>query len=668
MSEQAKKSNSAQTSDSQQPAVKTAKEQDSSAESHKAYKKKVLTDFTKTAVAKKYIEALPDYEILGELGRGSQGHVLLGRRKSDDTKVAIKVLYIDSVKNWKDYELFHREADTLASLEIPGVARFYEAIERLEDNPPCSYLIQEYIEGSSLNDMLKSGHRFSFVDVYDIILQLLVLLHDLHLHNPPVIHRDIKPSNILLKHTDNGYVVHLIDFGAVANPQVQGGGSTVAGTYGYMPPEQLMGKPTPASDIYSLAAVAVYLLSGRSPADMPIKDFHLIFEPDLQNMPPAVVNTLRSMLEPAPDKRLCDYDTLYDLFENFQNDIYESTGVRQKVLTPEEFNAKLKGVEYFEQNGNLELWQELSDRLPREDRLIPVSYLKIPSYHNQLHSDGLSVFKETSFERNGEETRRSGLIVFLFVALYLLFFTAISFLAFIQNYKSLFITSILIGIALLPIFVSRVHGSKRYQVTLPSSNLASSQSQLRELLKSGRKTIATIVSVEYCTIAKESRMDYEDHFEIIRDVEVNYADNKTNGPMARFACHRAPKFRIGYKFNPPDDVRSEDLIHYITTYVEPEKHYKVGDPLPILYRMYKSINKKSASEQIIEHVVSMPFPMPLDLLYSADNVYAEDQVTYSNHLKIRGVIDENAVGRRKKIAHRWVALDGKRDAKHWFWD
>jgi serine/threonine protein kinase len=110
------------------------------------------------------------------------------------------------------------------------------------------------------------------------MMQLLDILKQLHAHEPPVIHRDIKPSNILLKALGgDDYEVYLIDFGAVANPQVQGGGSTVAGTFGYMAPEQLTGKPCPASDIYSLAAVAVYLISGRSPADMPMKDFSSLY-------------------------------------------------------------------------------------------------------------------------------------------------------------------------------------------------------------------------------------------------------------------------------------------------------------------------------------------------------------------------------------------------------
>lgn len=209
---------------------------------------------------------LPGYKLIREIGHGAQGKVYLCERVQDGQRVAIKRLNIESVKNWKEYELFHREATVLESLTIDGVARFYEAIDRLQDNPPCSYIVQEYIPGKSLSEILNTGIRLPLHCVYDIVLQLLNILKQLQSHKPPVIHRDIKPSNILLEPTKGDqYKVWLIDFGAVANPQVQSGGSTVAGTFGYMPPEQLTGNPIPASDIYSLAAVIVYVLSGRSP-------------------------------------------------------------------------------------------------------------------------------------------------------------------------------------------------------------------------------------------------------------------------------------------------------------------------------------------------------------------------------------------------------------------
>ena len=169
------------------------------------------------------------YKFIRKIGHGKQGNVYLSSRNNDQKQVVIKQLNISSIRNWKAYDLFRREADTLASLDIDGIATFYDAFESLDDNPPCAYIVQEYIDAPSLDSMLKSGHRFTKECIYDIVIQLLVIIKKLHQHKPTVIHRDIKPSNILLKKIDNDkYKAYLIDFGAVANPQVQGGGSTIA--------------------------------------------------------------------------------------------------------------------------------------------------------------------------------------------------------------------------------------------------------------------------------------------------------------------------------------------------------------------------------------------------------------------------------------------------------
>ena len=304
------------------------------------------------------------YRFVDLIGHGAQANIYLAERLSDHTKVAIKQLNIGSVKNWKAYDLFHREADVLSKLHINGVAKFYEAIDCLEDEPPCSYIVQEYIEGTSLGNLLKKGHRFEVREVYDILIQLLDILDELHHQNPPVIHRDIKPSNIMLSRSENGeYQVKLIDFGAVANPQVQGGGSTVAGTFGYMPPEQLMGKTVPGSDIYALAAVAVHIFSGKSPADLPSKDFRLIFEPSMEQMPPELLNTLRKMLEPKVDERLCDVDDIKHRFYKFRDNDYK---INQKPSAiTKDLDTMLKKVRYIGETGNMDVWQSLADETPR---------------------------------------------------------------------------------------------------------------------------------------------------------------------------------------------------------------------------------------------------------------------------------------------------------------
>lgn len=163
------------------------------------------------------------YEILECLGRGSQGEVYRGKRLGDGSEVAIKVMHIKSVKNWKMYELFDREAKVLSTIHVDGVAKFYEAIEDLNGPDPVSVIVQQYIDGHALSEFIKAHHRFLLSDIADILIQLTSILESLHALNPPVIHRDIKPSNIMLQDTAHGYRVWLIDFGAVANPVIKDG-------------------------------------------------------------------------------------------------------------------------------------------------------------------------------------------------------------------------------------------------------------------------------------------------------------------------------------------------------------------------------------------------------------------------------------------------------------
>ena len=296
------------------------------------------------------------YTFIQKIGQGAQADVYLAQRNSDAMFVAIKHLNIDSVQNWKEYDLFHREAEVLKNLSIDGVARFYEAPEFLNISHPAAYIVQEYIDGLSLETLIKDGYRFTLQKLFKFILQLLEILNQLHTHEPPIIHRDLKPGNIMMKMLPNGeYKPYLIDFGAVANPQVQSGGSTVAGTYGFMPPEQLMGKPVPASDIYSLAAMITYLLSGVSPGNMQVTDFHLIIEPHLENIPNIITATLHQMLEPTVEKRLVDYTSLRERFEMFAAGKFEMTlGATEKLD-----EKKLLTVQKLGQRGNVDLWMSL---------------------------------------------------------------------------------------------------------------------------------------------------------------------------------------------------------------------------------------------------------------------------------------------------------------------
>ena len=321
------------------------------------------------------------YRFIEEIGHGTQGRIFKAIRLTDDKTVVIKQLNISSIKTWKEYELFHREAEVLESLKIKGVAEFYDAVDCLDDEPPCSYIVQEYIEGASLKKMLDDGHRFKVETVYDILIQTLKILDELHHHDPPLIHRDIKPSNLMISPDKNGnYLVTIVDFGAVANPQVQGGGSTVAGTYGYMPPEQLMGKPGQASDVYALAAVAVQLFSGKSPVDIPTKGFRLVFEPEMQDQPHVLVTTLRQMLEPKVENRLVDIPEIIKRFTDFKDNKFdgEDNQNHDHVLYDDSlYGQRIEKLRYICEPNGFEVWQDLPDIVPRSiPKPIMILYLK----------------------------------------------------------------------------------------------------------------------------------------------------------------------------------------------------------------------------------------------------------------------------------------------------
>ena len=529
------------------------------------------------------------YRFVEEIGHGAQGRIFKAIRLADNKTVVIKQLNVSSIKTWKEYELFHREAEVLASLKIKGVAAFYDAIDCLDDEPPCSYIVQEYIEGVSLKKMLDDGHRFKVKTVYDILIQTLQILDKLHHHDPIVIHRDIKPSNLMISPDDKGnYQVTIVDFGAVANPQVQGGGSTVAGTYGYMPPEQLMGKPEPASDVYALAAVGVQLFSGKSPADIPTKDFRLIFEPEMQDKPHALVTTLRQMLEPKIENRLTDISEIIQRFKNYQdnqfgeqdkNEIIKLSGGVTTV-----YNEKLDKLRYICQAGSIDIWQELPDVLPRP---IPTQYYDILFNNKSSHQVGLySGFNKKS---STSILIRNVFFVMLFtVSLIGIVVGVIFFLSHIyateNSVSVIFISLILTAFSYVSLFhSSKVEIDEKPHQIKDGLTAKVSKKHFEDLLKSGRKSIGTITKIEFLPFLKNN----------VDIVSKN-----------QFICHEMPAFKVQYKFNPPDDRRSEDLVHEFITHVEPENHYGLGDPLPILYHI--------ENKYFFDEVYSMPYPVPLD--------------------------------------------------------
>ncbi|MEH2375287.1 serine/threonine protein kinase [Nostoc sp.] len=246
------------------------------------------------------------YKVQQLLGKKAGRRTLLACDLKTQELVVIKLLSFGGDFEWDSLKLFEREAETLKNLTHPLIPRYLNYFEVNLPTIKGFALVQTYIPAQTLEQYLQSGRTFTEAEVKQIakaLLEILIYLHGLY---PPVIHRDIKPSNILLGDRSGNSIgqVYLVDFGSVQTVlATESGTRTVVGTYGYMPPEQFGGRTVAASDLYSLGATLIYLVTGTYPADLPQKDFRIQFE-QAANLSPSFSNWLRWMIEPSLERRL----------------------------------------------------------------------------------------------------------------------------------------------------------------------------------------------------------------------------------------------------------------------------------------------------------------------------------------------------------------------------
>ena len=195
------------------------------------------------------------YEIRGRLAGGGEASVLLARDLDLDVDVVLKTR---SFRDGRDLEVLRREAGLLMGVAahrgLPIVRSDLVEGDRY-------YMISSHVEGRDLHDVVSAQDgAMALHDVLALIDQIAETLEHLHQHHPVVIHGDLKPENVVV--TPEGRAV-LIDFGAAMR---MGDDRERLGTPGFSAPEVLAGDPVSASaDLYSLAALAVYLLTGITP-------------------------------------------------------------------------------------------------------------------------------------------------------------------------------------------------------------------------------------------------------------------------------------------------------------------------------------------------------------------------------------------------------------------
>ncbi|MEG4582512.1 ankyrin repeat domain-containing protein [Microcoleus sp. MON1_C5] len=229
------------------------------------------------------------YQIKNLLGEGGSSTTYEALDLKTNQRVALKALSLQKMNDWKVLELFEREANVLSKLNHPGIPRYLDYFYVDTPDNRCFYIVQELAQGQSLASLVESGWHASESEIQRIATQILEILVYLHSQTPPVIHRDIKPENIVFKspidsHKEKDWAVCLVDFGAVQNTYYNTlmRGSTVVGTYGYMAPEQCLGQAVPATDLYGLGATLLYLLTHRSPAELPTNILERDFRSQIQ--------------------------------------------------------------------------------------------------------------------------------------------------------------------------------------------------------------------------------------------------------------------------------------------------------------------------------------------------------------------------------------------------
>ncbi|MET7365596.1 Stk1 family PASTA domain-containing Ser/Thr kinase [Streptomyces sp. NPDC005566] len=212
------------------------------------------------------------YELGSVLGRGGMAEVYLAHDTRLGRTVAVKTLRADLARDPSFQARFRREAQSAASLNHPAIVAVYDTGEDYVDGVSIPYIVMEYVDGSTLRELLHSGRKLLPERTLEMTVGILQALE--YSHRAQIVHRDIKPANVMLTRTGQ---VKVMDFG-IARAMGDSGmtmtqTAAVIGTAQYLSPEQAKGEQVDArSDLYSTGCLLYELLAVRPPfvGDSPV--------------------------------------------------------------------------------------------------------------------------------------------------------------------------------------------------------------------------------------------------------------------------------------------------------------------------------------------------------------------------------------------------------------
>ena len=235
------------------------------------------------------------YRVLHEISRGAMGVVYRGEDLGLGRPIALKLLRSDLARDSELVARFRAEASMLASLHHPNLVQ----VHALGTEGELVYFVMELVEGEAVADGMARaetlGQPVEISAVAKVVDEIASALEAIHAVG--IVHRDVKPDNVLLDRVHDRAV--LVDVGVAKR---QGGQREAAGTPGYAAPESFMDRdPTPAIDVYGLAATAYAMLTGLPPFGA--GDLLPVFERQVQERP-APPSALREGLSSQVDEVL----------------------------------------------------------------------------------------------------------------------------------------------------------------------------------------------------------------------------------------------------------------------------------------------------------------------------------------------------------------------------
>jgi serine/threonine protein kinase len=202
---------------------------------------------------------LDQFRVDAFIASGGMGSVYRVWDLKRNVPLAMKVLHSDLADDPTVIKRFKREANALKKLAHPNIVPFYG----LYQTPGFSFLLERYVDGPSLKEILRRKHGEP-ISTDEALIYLKALSAALgYAHANGIVHCDIKPGNVMV---DKGGNIYLTDFGITRHAESSATTLATLGTAAYMAPEQIRGKPvTPATDVYALGVMLFEMLTGGRP-------------------------------------------------------------------------------------------------------------------------------------------------------------------------------------------------------------------------------------------------------------------------------------------------------------------------------------------------------------------------------------------------------------------